>query len=122
MRSQADGSTTIRKEKATGKVGFIRAGRGGHLMPGNSGGATAKSDAYLDEFAPAFGAPRGQPVRASVTKGVSGSTVHSVQEYKGVPFFGSLARAHVDADGDLTSHNVDNAPAPKPPIPPTPIN
>ena len=32
------------------------------------------------------------------------------QEYKGVPVFGSLLRAHVDKDGDLTSVNGFAAP------------
>ncbi|WP_156409674.1 M4 family metallopeptidase [Nocardioides sp. Soil796] len=110
MRSTADGSTKISAEGATGKVGFVRAARGGDLMPSQNGTPAAKADAYLDKYAEAFGAPRGQLVRDSIAKNDLGTSVAYVQEYKGVPVFGTLIRAFVDKGGDLTSVNGEAVP------------
>lgn len=112
MRTSADGSTRISKEPATGKVDFIRtSARGGDLIPSASGPPTAKADAYLDKFSDAFGAPRGQLVRDGVSQTKHGTTVNFVQHYKGLPVFGSLLRAHVDKQGDLTSVNGEVVPS-----------
>ncbi|WP_110205358.1 M4 family metallopeptidase [Nocardioides daejeonensis] len=110
MQAVADGTTVVQKERATGKVGFIRAKADGDLLPGNSQAPAAKADAYLDTYAQAFGAPRAQLVRSAVTKGEHGTVVDYVQTYKGVPVFGGMLRAHVDADGDLTSVNGETVP------------
>ncbi|WP_157550862.1 M4 family metallopeptidase [Nocardioides jensenii] len=110
MRSAADGSTKISAEDATGKVGFVRAARGGDLLPSNDGSPAAKADAYLDDYAKAFGAPRDQLVRDSIAKNNLGTSVSYVQQYKGVPVFGTLVRAFVDKGGDLTSVNGEAVP------------
>ncbi|WP_235735055.1 PA domain-containing protein [Nocardioides alcanivorans] len=110
MQSQADGNTVVQREKATGQVGFIRAKGNGDLLPGKDLAPAAKADAYLDSYAEAFGAPRAQLVRQNVTKGEHGTTVDYTQTYRGVPVFGALLRAHVDADGDLTGVNGEAVP------------
>ncbi|MDT0203345.1 M4 family metallopeptidase [Nocardioides sp. AE5] len=116
MRDAADGSPTIRQEEATGKVGFIRAEPGGDLYPAapaarsTASAPAAKADAYLDEYAAAFGAEPDQLKQTAVTPGDHGTTVDYVQEYQGVPVFGTLIRAHVDTDGDLTSVNGEAVP------------
>ncbi len=110
IRSGADGSVAISTEPATGKVGFVRASRNGDLLPTNDGGAVAKADAFLAKYAPAFGATSDQLVRSEVTKNRYGSSVAYTQEYRGVPVYGALLRAHVDASGDLTSVNGEAVP------------
>ena len=115
MKSEADGSVATSAEKSTGKVGFIRTtGAGADLLPGVSAsdkaGATAKADAYLAKYAAAFGAGKDQLKREEVTSTNVGWTISYTQEYKGVPIFGSLLRAHVDKQGDLTSVNGYAAP------------
>jgi Zn-dependent metalloprotease len=110
MRDEADGSVSITREKATGKVGFVMAGRNGDLAPGRSGGAAAKADDFLSDYAPAFGAPKGQLVKQSVSKDQHGTTVTYVQEYKGLPVFGAMLRAHLDEQGDLVAVNGEAVP------------
>ncbi len=110
MRATADTTTSVTRERATGQVGFIRARGGGDLLPSDNRGPAAKADAYLDQYARAFGARRDQLVRQSVSKGAHGTVVDYVQVYKGVPVFGAMIRAHVDRDGNLTSVNGEAVP------------
>ncbi|QIX27020.1 hypothetical protein ncot_10760 [Nocardioides sp. JQ2195] len=110
MRNQADRNPAISTEDATGKVGFVRAPRGADLMPGNSASPAAKADAYLDKYAEAFGADSGQLVRDSVAKNNLGTSISYVQTYKDVPVFGTLVRAFVDKQGNLTRVNGEAVP------------
>ncbi len=115
MKSEADGSVTTSAEAATGKVGFVRAkGAGADLLPGvkaaDQAGAAAKADAYLAKYGAAFGAAQGQLQREGVSSDELGWTVDYVQTYQGVPVFGSLLRAQVDKQGDLTAVNGYAAP------------
>ncbi|KRF11425.1 hypothetical protein ASG90_16880 [Nocardioides sp. Soil797] len=110
MRNDADGSPSISKEDATGKVGFVRAPRGGDLLPTNNGSPAAKADAYLDKYAEAFGADGGQLSRDSIAKNDVGTSISYVQTYKDVPVFGTLIRAFVDKSGNLTRVNGEAVP------------
>ena len=115
MRNDAQGAVSTSAEESTGKVGFIRAtGAGADLLPGVSASdkasATAKADAYLSKYAAAFGAGTDQLKLEGVTSNDVGWTISYTQAYKGVPVFGSLLRAHVDKQGDLTSVNGYAAP------------
>jgi Zn-dependent metalloprotease len=114
MLNQADGSITVSGEPATGKVGFVRVGPSGDLSPSDPArtalGAADKASDYLAEFAPAFGATPGQLHRTSVQTGTDGTTVTYEQVHRGVPVFGSMLRAHLDGQGDLTSVNGYAAP------------
>jgi len=115
MRGEAKGTVTTSAEESTGKVGFIRAkGAGADLLPGvaaaDKAGAAAKADAYLAKYSVAFGAGKGQLKREGVTADDLGWTVDYTQTYKGLPVFGSLLRAHVDKQGDLTAVNGYAAP------------
>ncbi|WP_126688165.1 M4 family metallopeptidase [Nocardioides ferulae] len=115
MRGEAKGGVAVTKERATGKVGFVRAGRGGDLMPSEGGasaqGAAEKADAYLDKYAAAFGASAAQLRQTGVRADQYGWTVSFAQDYQGVPVFGAELRAHVDRQGDLTAVNGYAAPA-----------
>jgi Zn-dependent metalloprotease len=111
LRDSAQGSVTVSREPATKAVGFVSAGRNGDLMPGSSAKASAKADAFLNEYGAMFGATPGTLVRDSVQPdGNGGSTVTYVQEYSGVPVFGAMLRAHVDRQGDLTAVNGSAVP------------
>ena len=110
MQDSADGSVTINTEKATGRVGFVRAGLNGDLLEGNTKAPVAKADAYLDKFATAFGATRDQLVQDEVTRSEHGSVVSYVQKYQGIPVFGSLLRVHFDDEGALTAVNGELVP------------
>lgn len=110
MRDEADGPVTFTKEKATGKVGFVRVGRGGDLLPGHDAKDATKAGAYLDTYAAAFGARPGELLESEISQHRGTTTVTFVQEYKGVPVFGSMVRAHLDRQGDLTSVNGYAAP------------
>ncbi|WP_310528951.1 M4 family metallopeptidase [Nocardioides sp.] len=112
MRDDASGSVTVSTETATGKVGFIRATR--DLLPGRTAGnaetAAAKVDAYLADYAGAFGARAGELKQVDVVADKVGWTVKYAQEFKGVPVFGAVIKANVDKQGDLTA--VDGFAAP----------
>ncbi|NYG55659.1 M4 family metallopeptidase [Nocardioides perillae] len=113
LRQQAQGRVLLSREPSTGAVGFLRT-PGGDLLPGKAArgerGATAKAEAFLDEYAPAFGAAPDELVRTEVRDGGLGTTVTFRQQHRGVPVFGSLLRAHVDEQGDLTAVNGFAAP------------
>jgi Zn-dependent metalloprotease len=105
LRQSADGSVSVSGESATHRLGFIRSGRNGDLLPGTGARPAAKADAFVDEYGALVGAGSGQIVRQSVHSDRYGSTVTYTQRYKGVPVFGSMLLAHLDRGGDLTSVN-----------------
>ncbi len=116
MRAEADGGVAVSDERSTGKLSFIRAtGRTGDLLPGEAGStrsaAVAKARAYVDSYAEAFGAPSSQVEQEGVSAGRFGATVVTyTQKYQGVPVFGSMLKAHLDAEGDLTAVNGELVP------------
>jgi Zn-dependent metalloprotease len=105
MRDQAQGSVAVSKEAATGKAGFVRADR--DLMPERSAtdkaSAAAKATAYLDKYAPVFGARSSELRQTRVEADNLGWTVVYDQQYRGLPVFGSTLKANIDRQGDLTS-------------------
>lgn len=108
MRNDADGTVRISTEKATGKVGFIAArGADADLLPSvgasSKSSAIAKADAYLDKYAAAFGAAKGQLTQSSVMHDRYGWTVSYDQAYEGVPVFGARIKANVTSDGALSA-------------------
>lgn len=115
IRDTADGKVAVSMNRATGKVGFIRArGKNTDLLPdvvaGDRGEALGKADAYLKRFSNAFGVPRGQLERSEVHSDRYGWSVTYTQSYNGVPVFASELKAHVDKSGDLTAVNGFVAP------------
>jgi len=105
LRQSADGSVTVSGDSATQRIGFIRAGRNGDLLPTSDARPAAKADAFIDEYGALVGAGAGQIVRQSVRTDRYGSTVTYAQRYQGVPVFGAMLLAHLDRGGDLTSVN-----------------
>jgi Zn-dependent metalloprotease len=114
MKARADGSVAVSAERSTGRVGFIRVAGTGDLSPvvtaRTAFGAANKASDYLADFAPAFGATPAQLHQTSVQSSSDGTTVTFEQVYRGVPVFGSMLRAQIDPQGDLTSVNGYAAP------------
>ncbi|NYE36965.1 Zn-dependent metalloprotease [Nocardioides cavernae] len=108
MKDDARGTIRITEERATGRVGFARTASGDLLPSVDARTATqaaAKAGAYLDEYATAFGARRGELRQTEVREARGGWTVEYAQSYRGVPVFAGELRAHVDRQGDLTAVN-----------------
>ena len=63
VREGAHGSVKVSSSRATGKASALSAGRNGDLFPSNRCQAEGKADAFLRQYARAFGAPYGQLVR-----------------------------------------------------------
>jgi Zn-dependent metalloprotease len=114
MKSTADGSVAISSERATGKVGFVRARGNGDLMPSVKGdtmaAAIAKANAYVKKYGAAFGASGDQLKQSEVRSGRYGWTISYTQEYQGLTVFGARIKANLDKAGDLTSVNGYAAP------------
>ncbi|SDD92944.1 M4 family metallopeptidase [Nocardioides lianchengensis] len=112
MKDDARGTARVTTERATGRVGFARAT---DLLPsfeaGSKSTAAAKAGAYLDQYAAAFGARRGELKQTGVTADAYGWTVDYAQSYRGVEVFGSQIRAQVDKQGDLTAVSGYAAPS-----------
>ncbi|HYG95166.1 MAG TPA: M4 family metallopeptidase [Nocardioides sp.] len=115
MREDADGRVAVRANRATGEVGFVRVrGAEGDLLPGAAADtrteAAEKATAYLETYAPAFGAEAEQLEQSDVFADRYGWSVSYSQTHDGVPVFGAELRAHVDKQGRLTSVNGFVAP------------
>ena len=115
MRTTASGDLTLRRNPATGRVGFARvAGAHPDLLPGVAAegrqGAIGKATRYLDRFAVAFGARPGELQRSEVYADRGGWSVTFTQSYRGVPVFGAELKAEVNREGALTSVNGFAAP------------
>ena len=115
LKDAASGTVDLRANPATGRVGFARAeGRNPDLFPGVAAdgrqGAIDKASAYLDEFAPAFGARPAELKQTEVYADKAGWSITFQQSFKGVPVFAGELKAHVDREGDLTSVNGFAAP------------
>lgn len=115
MRTVAEGSVTMSAERATGKVGFVRAAAGGDLMPSVKGdsltAAVDKASRYVHRYAGAFGARSAELEQSRVAATRYGWIVTFTQSYRGVPVFGSMLKANIDKAGDLTAVSGYTAPA-----------
>ena len=115
LRDAASGSVDLRANPATGRVGFARAeGTNPDLFPSVAAegrqGAIDKATAYLNRFAPAFGARASELAQTEVYADKAGWSITFQQSYRGVPVFAGELKAHVDREGDLTSVNGFAAP------------
>ncbi|MGH3349984.1 MAG: M4 family metallopeptidase [Nocardioides sp.] len=112
LKADADQTVTLKKEGATGQIGFVSTK--GDLLPDvaadSKSKAAAKARKYLDTYAPVFGAKADQLDQSKVSTTPAGWTVEFNQAYDGVPVFGGTLKAHVDKAGDLTSVNGFAAP------------
>lgn len=118
MRAHAQGGTQISQDSASGRLGLVRAKAGGDLMPTPALGrrddavaaARAKARAWLDAYAPTFGARPAELSQSKIVTDRYGVTLTYAQTYRGLPVFGAMVKANVDNDGDLTAVSGFTAP------------
>ena len=113
MKTQAQGPVAITPEAATGKVGFVRVARTGDLSPSDTA-TTARAPPTRPATTSPSTPPRSARRRTSCTRR---RAIHQRRHHRhlragppGVPVFGSMLRAHLDTQGDLTSVNGYAAP------------
>jgi Zn-dependent metalloprotease len=107
LKDKARGSVALSTKQATKHIGFIRAGQNGDLLPGNSGSASVKSEAFLREYGAILGAGSESTLEeiSSSTDSLGATHVTYQQFYKDVPVWAGTIKAHTDADGNLTAVN-----------------
>ncbi len=106
IQEGARGSVRFSISRATGKTSMARAGRNGDLFPASHARPERKAEAFLATYSRAFGAPRGQLVRADIaTDRIGSTTLTYTQRYRGVPVFGAMLKVHVDKARHITAVN-----------------
>jgi Zn-dependent metalloprotease len=109
LKQKARGSVAVSTKNSTKKPAFVRAGRNGDLLPGVSSGAGAdKARGFLIQHGDVFGVRdvQAELVMIESAKDQFGAThVSYRQVYQGVPVFGGILRAHLDANNNLTAVN-----------------
>ena len=109
FRQQARGAVKISNKGSTGKAAAVQAEKGGDLLPGvRNQGPQGKALGFFARYGELFGvqAPDSQLVETETNVDSYGMTHVSYQEvHNGVPVFGGVLRAHVDAQDNLTAVN-----------------
>jgi Zn-dependent metalloprotease len=114
LKDGARGSVKITVNGATSFASFIAAGRNGDLLPGHGGTPQGKAKGFLRQFGGILGIASvdSDLVQAGVAKDAYGGThITYTQQYRGLPVFGGIVKAHFDAAGNLTSVNGTVVPA-----------
>ena len=113
LRDSARGSVTISVDDATKFASFIRAGRNGDLLPGMKANPQGKAKGFLEKYGGILGVSGARDlVQIGTSTDAYGAThITYRQQYKGLPVFGGILKAHVDAAGDLTAVNGTLVPA-----------
>jgi Zn-dependent metalloprotease len=115
LEAGASGDVSITAEKSTSFAGFVRAAPGGDLLPdARSADPAGKAQEFLSRYGTllGLGGAGSTLVRTDTAVDQQGDThVSYEQRYKGVPVFGAILKAHVDADGRLTAVNGVAVPA-----------
>jgi Zn-dependent metalloprotease len=109
LKDTARGSVTVTTKRGTKFVGFLRGGRNGDLYPkGTAASKPAKAREFVREFGPLLGASGADSdlVQTALATDALGAThVTYEQRHNGLPVFGGMVKAHLDANGNLTSVN-----------------
>ncbi|MEO8461630.1 MAG: M4 family metallopeptidase [Chloroflexota bacterium] len=113
LKDSARGSVTISINEATTFASFIVAGRNGDLLPSEKAQPQGKAKGFIKEFGGILGvADAADLVQVAVSTDKYGAThITYEQRYRGLPVFGGVVKAHVDAAGDLTAVNGTIVPA-----------
>lgn len=109
LKRNARGSVTVSTKKSTALVSFVRAGKNGDLLPGNSSRTPqGKALGFFAEYGALFGVSNAQTELVQIGSfqdQYGGTHVSYKQVYKGVPIFGGVVRVHLDASNNLTAIN-----------------
>ena len=108
LNASARGSVELSARAGTGRIGFIRAGRNGDLLPASaSASPQAKAGDFLASYARLLGVGGDSALvqTASEVDALGATHITYEQVYKGLRVFGAQVKAHVDDAGDLTAVN-----------------
>jgi Zn-dependent metalloprotease len=109
LRQDAVGTVTVSVDGGTRYVGFARVDRGGDLFPGSASASPAgKARGFFARYESLFGISDASSELRQVSskKDAYGWThVSYEQEFKGLPVFGGMLRAHLDKGNKLSSVN-----------------
>src|SRR5688572_20392471 len=114
MKDGARGSVTVSTDPATGFASFIKSGRNGDLLPQERAQPQGKAKGFLKEFGGVLGvadADSDLEQIGSSTDALGMTHVTYEQRYDGLPVYGGILKAHVDAAGNLTAVNGTIVPA-----------
>ncbi len=108
LRASADGTVFVSTRKSTGVAGFVRVGRNGDLFPASVGAAPAgKALGFFREFGGIFGIRDTSQLKLTSRFTDELGAMHLTYEqlYQGLPVFGGVLKAHLDAANRLTAVN-----------------
>ena len=114
LKDGARGSVTISTNEATGFATFIKSGRNGDLLPKERAQPQGKAKGFLKQFGGVLGvadADSDLEQIGSSTDALGMTHVTYEQRYDGLPVYGGILKAHVDAAGNLTAVNGTIVPA-----------
>ncbi|MEO6349369.1 MAG: M4 family metallopeptidase, partial [Candidatus Limnocylindrales bacterium] len=114
LKDGAHGSVTISIDQATKFASFIVSGRNGDLLPGSRAKPLDKAKGFLKQYGGILGVADADfdLVQTGASTDQLGATHFTyAQKYRGLPVYGGIVKAHVDADGDLTAVNGTIVPA-----------
>jgi trimeric autotransporter adhesin len=108
LRASAEGDVFVSIRHSTGVAGFVRVSRGGDLIPASAAkDAAAKAQAFFAKFGGVFGIRDLAQLKLTARSTDQYGSRHLTYEqaFKGVPVFGAVLKAHVDARNRLTAVN-----------------
>jgi Zn-dependent metalloprotease len=108
LRASAEGQVFASVRRSTGVAGFVRVGNNGDLLPSSSTAApSGKAAGFFRDFGGVFGIRGTSQLRLTsrFVDALGATHLTYEQSYQGVPVFGGVLKAHVDAAGRLTAVN-----------------
>ncbi len=114
LKDNARGSVKISVNEATEFASFIASGRNGDLAPNDGAQPRGKAKGFLKQYGGILGVANADSDLvevAAVTDQYGATHVTYEQRYQGLPVYGGVVKAHVDAGGDLTAVNGTIVPA-----------
>jgi Zn-dependent metalloprotease len=113
LKDSARGSVSISINEATSFASFIMAGRNGDLLPSSNAQPQGKAKGFITRFGGILGIASDTDLvqTAATTDKWGAAHITYEQRYRGLPVFGGVLKAHIDATGDLTAVNGTVVPA-----------
>lgn len=102
------GRISVRENRATGVVGFLRITGDAGLALTQTDSAQAETEAFFQQYGSIFGITDAAAELVSLgaeTDGIGMQHLSYQQVYQGVPVFAAILRVHVNAENELTAAN-----------------